>query len=192
MKLMMEHGMKLMISPDLVTALMAALPAEARAPSSGLAYDGDTLVVPERWSAAVSALTSGKSALRDLPLVAAREAARARIVVLADAISARITARYPAAEVASWPVQEAEARAVAGGADAASAPMLAAMAEAAGVSLADYAAAVTAKARAYREVVVRIKSLRDRIEAAIDAATTPDDIATALLAAAVEAEGGAP
>lgn len=106
--------------------------------------------------------------------------ARASVIAFADQITARITSQYPAAEVASWPTQEAEARAVIGGADASAAPLISALAVSAKVALVDYANSVLAKASAYRQVVAAVKGIRDATDAAIDAAATPEAVGAAL------------
>lgn len=109
-----------------------------------------------------------------------RRTARAQVIAFADQMTERITGQYPAAEVASWPTQEAEARAIVAGADAAAAPLISALATAAKMPLKDYATGVLAKAEAYRQVVAAVKAIRDTTDAAIDAATTPEAVGAAL------------
>lgn len=114
------------------------------------------------------------------PLDQVKAQARTRVVAFADQITARITGQYPAAEVASWPTQEAEARAIVAGADAADAPLISALATAAEMTLADYAGSVLAKAAVYRQVVASVKAIRDATDAEIEAAATHEAVAAAL------------
>ena len=114
-----------------------------------------------------------------------------RVIAYADQITARITRRYPAAEVASWPTQEAEAlRAQAGGA-AVDVPLIAAMATAAGMALADFAGLVLAKAAAYRQVVAAVQATRSRAEALIGACQSAGEVETALATLRAEADAQA-
>lgn len=117
----------------------------------------------------------------------ARARARRAIVETADQITARITGQYPAAEVASWPTQEAEARAIVAGAAAETAPLVAALALAAGQTLSAYAQRVLAKSASYRQVIAAIKSLRDATDTALDAATTEAQVEAALASAQASA-----
>lgn len=114
------------------------------------------------------------------PLDQVKSQARVKVIAFADQITARITGQYPAAEVASWPTQEAEARDIVAGADAAAAPLLSTMAAAAKTPLIDYANSVLVKATAYRQVVAAVKSIRDDTDVAINAATTPEAVGAAL------------
>ena len=114
------------------------------------------------------------------PLDQVKSQARAKVIAFADQITARITGQYPAAEVASWPTQEAEARDIVAGADAAAAPLLSTMAADAKTPLIDYAQSVLVKATAYRQVVAAVKSIRDDTDVAINAATTAEAVGAAL------------
>ncbi|MCA0424974.1 MAG: hypothetical protein LCH61_16940 [Proteobacteria bacterium] len=114
------------------------------------------------------------------PLADIKARARVQVVAFADQITSRITGQYPAAEVASWPTQEAEARNIIDGADASAAPLISALAAGAKMAVADYANSVLAKATAYRQVVAAVKAIRDATDAAIDAATTPEAVGAAL------------
>ncbi|MBX9619788.1 MAG: hypothetical protein K2X10_11625 [Hyphomicrobiales bacterium] len=114
------------------------------------------------------------------PLDQVKSQARAKVIAFADQITARITGQYPAAEVASWPTQEAEARDIVAGADAAAAPLLSTMAADAKTPLTDYAQSVLVKATAYRQVVAAVKSIRDDTDVAINAATTAEAVGAAL------------
>lgn len=163
-------------APDAAAAVVAALGISRRA---GVYYEDDALVVPDELAAAVEA------ALVEAPALAQQrriDAARTRVVAYADALTARITARYPAAEVASWPTRADEAVKVQGGAAADVTPLITALAAASGQTRAEIAAAILAKAQAYTAVVVAVSVLREQAEAAIAAA--PDEAA---LAVALEA-----
>lgn len=116
-----------------------------------------------------------------------RARARAAVIKIADRITAQITGQYPAAEVASWPTQEAEARAVVAGGNASAAPLIAALAVAAGQTLSAYAARVLEKSAEYRQVVAAVKALRDATDTALDAATTEVQIDAALTASQASA-----
>ena len=116
----------------------------------------------------------------DAQIAACQAAARAKMIGYADQITARITASYPAAEVASWPTQEAEARAVLAGGGTEAAPLLTGMAAAAGMSLDDFAESVLIKAAQYRVVVVAVQAIRSATEDAINAAGSPEAVAAAL------------
>ncbi len=122
------------------------------------------------------------------PLPPLREAALAEVIGLANQITRRVTRQYPAAEVTSWPTQEAEARAVLAGGNASAAPLLAALAAGASVTVQAYAQTVIAKANAYRAILVAVKGLRDAAQTGLDEADTPEEIAAVLDAARVEAE----
>lgn len=125
------------------------------------------------------------------PLEVAKAAARRRVIVAADAITERITGRYPAAEVASWPVQEREARAVTGGAPAAEVPLLSALAATGDETVADLAAVVLAKAAAYRAVVAAVQAMHRQTMAMIDAAPDVATLDAGMAAAAQQAEAQA-
>jgi hypothetical protein len=102
------------------------------------------------------------------------------IIAYADRITARITDAYPAAEVASWPTRELEARAVAEGEALPDGSLIAALAAAAGQTPQIYADRVLAKAAGYREVVVAVTVIREAAQAAISAARSAGEIDAAL------------
>jgi hypothetical protein len=178
----MAEALKLKLSTDQVTALMAVMPAAARQPGSGLAYADDVLTVPPSFAAAATAAMK-KPGWDAPPLEAMRADARRAAAAYVDAITARITEKYTAVEVASWPTQEAEARAVVAGAKAQAAPLIAALAASAGQTIAAYSARVLEKSSEHRAVLVSIKSLRDTTEAALAAAKTETEISAAFEAA---------
>lgn len=121
------------------------------------------------------------------PLGQVRAGAKAQIVAYADRITARITGQYPAAEVASWPTQEAEARAVKAGAAPSEAPLISALATAARQPIGAYADNVLTKAASYRLVVAEVKAFRDVAEAAIMASSSVAGVEQALVTARGEA-----
>ena len=125
------------------------------------------------------------------PLVEAQRAARARVVAYADAITARVTARYPATEVASWPTQAIEARAIKAGAGAADAPLLSALAAAWGMTLAQIADVVLAKAAAYTAITAAVIQIRDAAMRAIDAAPDVATLEASLAAVRAQADAAA-
>lgn len=121
------------------------------------------------------------------PLADAKAAARARVVAYADTITARITARYPVVEVASWPTQEAEARAITAGST--DAPLLTALALRWDMTLDHMADVVLAKAAGYRAVVAAVIEVRDATMTALDAAQDYAALDAALAAARIRADG---
>lgn len=120
-----------------------------------------------------------------------KAAAHRRVVTYADEITARITSRYPAAEIASWPTQEDEARRVEAGATATEAPLLAMLAASAQMSLVDFAEAVLAKATGYRQVVAAVQATRSRAEALIGTCQSAGEIEVALATLRGEADAQA-
>jgi len=157
-----------------------------------LIVDGDALIAPDDLDDTISSLAAVKAAdMNSALLAAAKTRASAAIIAFADTVTSRITARYPAAEVASWPTQEMEARAVKNGGGQASAPLLQMLAEAADETLDAYADRVLAKATEYRAVVTAAKAIRDQVEAAVTAARTADEIDASLATAKAAAEAKA-
>jgi hypothetical protein len=114
------------------------------------------------------------------PIAPLRAAALIKAISAADQITGRVTRRYPAAEVTSWPTQDREARAVLAGATATEAPLVAALAVAAGVTLTAYAQSIITKSDAYRAILVAVKGLRETAQTAIADADTPAEVETAL------------
>jgi hypothetical protein len=131
-----------------------------------------------------------QAALPDI-LVEARNTARRMIIAYADRITARITDAYPAAEVASWPTREIEARAVAEGEALPDGSLIAALAAAANQTPQIYAARVLAKAAGYRQVVVAVTVIREAAQAAISAARSAGEIDAALAAIKTQADAKA-
>lgn len=132
------------------------------------------------------------SALPPPPSLAEMQAAALRrVIAYSDDITSRITGRYPAAEVASWPTQEAEARLIQSGGAAVDAPLIAALAAAAAMSLSDFAAAVLDKAATYRQIVAAVQATRSRAEALIGACQSAGEIEAALITLRSEADAQA-
>lgn len=122
------------------------------------------------------------------PLAAAQAAARARVVAYADAITARVTARYPAVVVASWTAREAEARTILAGA-ADPTPILDGLAADWSEPREQVAAAVVAKADAYRAILRAVERVYTATLVAIAAA--PDVAALDAVMAAARAQADA-
>ncbi len=157
-------------------ALAAACIECSDAVRPGWVYDGDVLAPPDN---------------HPVDMQHARVTAMRQVIEYANTITRQITGRYPEAEVASWPLQEAEARSVEAGGGASVAPLLSALAARSGQTLADFAALVLTKAGAYHEIVAAVQAVRSQTEAAIAAASTQDDINQALAAAAGQASQAA-
>jgi hypothetical protein len=114
-------------------------------------------------------------------LAAQRAEAEALVVEKIDAFGARLTAGYPAHERESWPVKIAEARAVlAGETDAAKLPIIATECLFSGVSHADTAANILAKATPFAKASGAISGIRQVAIAKIGAAANGAAIAAAL------------
>ena len=124
------------------------------------------------------------------------DTARAAMLGWINDLTAKITSKYPAAEVASWPSKAEAARAVvAGTARQDQTDMIQAEADLTGASLGDQAAAIVAKAQVYEAIVSKTSGLRQATDAALVAATTSAEREAALdaamtAAAAMAAEYG--
>ena len=138
--------------------------------------------------AALAAVDVNPVAVATSLLATAKAAAMVRVIAYANEITARITSRYPDAEVASWPTREAEARLIVAGGPTGDAPLLAAVAAATGDTVDNLAASVLAKAAAYRQVVAAVEAVRTQAEAAINACATPAEVDVALDALRQQAE----
>lgn len=112
----------------------------------------------------------------DAKLEAVKAAKRAEINAACDAAVAALAASYPEREIQSWPQQVKEAEALAADPQAA-APLLAAIAEARSLPLAELAARVLEKMSAYAAASGALIGRRQSAEDRIDAATTPEDVA---------------
>lgn len=143
----------------------------------GWTYDGDTFAPPPA------------PPTPDLDIVKA--AAIRTMIGYADSITARITSRYPAAEVASWPTQEAEARIVLAGGTRSDAPLLTVLAAANQMELSDFAELVIDNATTYRQVIAAVQVIRGATEIAINAAQSSEAVDAALASAKEIAEAKA-
>ena len=114
-----------------------------------------------------------------------RAAARRRMVAWIDRLTQQLRADIPRDEVASWPAKAAEARAFL--ASGTPAPMLEVEASIVGVDVADLADTIAARAAQYETVVGTVAGIRRTTAAAIDAATTSEDVETALSMALAKA-----
>lgn len=113
------------------------------------------------------------------PLSEIKAAARARVIEYADATTARITSHYPAAEVASWPLREIEARELALNPEA-PAPWLRAAAAATGQEVQQLAQSVLAKAAGFAQIVAAVEAVRTQADTALAAADTPEAVEAVL------------
>lgn len=125
------------------------------------------------------------------PIEVHRREARRAVIAYADMLTARITDRYSAAEVASWPSRAAEAQAVQAGMAPEMTPIITGLAAASGASRDTIAAAILAKASAYTSVVIAVTAIREQGEAAISAAATLEALTATLATLRQEADAKA-
>ena len=109
-------------------------------------------------------------------LEAVKAAKRAEINAACDIAVASLAASYPEREVQSWPQQVKEAEALAADPQA-QAPLLAAIAEARSLPLAELASRVLGKMNAYAAASGSLIGRRQAAEDLIDVAATPEDVA---------------
>lgn len=109
-------------------------------------------------------------------LAAVKATKLAEINAACDAAVAALAAAYPEREIQSWPQQVKEAEALAGDA-AAPAPLLAAIAEARALPVADLGARVLAKMVAYAAASGALIGRRQAAEDLLGLAETPEDVA---------------
>lgn len=175
-------------STEEVTALMLAMPPEARQPDSGILYDGgDVLEVPDVYVEQVKSLTKGAGWAGKLALAGARAAAKDLLLAEADRLATSLVSGYSDAERSAWPAKLDEARAVLAD-PAAPTPLLGIEARLRGVTVADLAARIVAKAPLTLAIPAAVAGLRAATEATIDAAADQAEIDAALTAAKVKAE----
>lgn len=134
----------------------------------------------EGWTAYLSWLAAGNSlaspsagAMQSLDDVKAMQ-----IAVVNQSCQqalAAITAAYPDLEIATWPQQLADAQAYTGDENS-PAPMLTAIAASSGLTVADIAAGVLAKAHAYQQASGEIIGRRIALTALIDEAEDADAV----------------
>ena len=117
-----------------------------------------------------------------------KEKATARVIAFADEVGAQLTAGYPRAEVQSWPAKAAEAKAWLADTTRAAPAIIDAEARATGNTPEQVARAVVAKAAFFERVAGFISGLRQKTEAAIEAATDAAGVEAALQAGLAEAQ----
>ena|SRR5438874_8640732 len=153
-----EHPISERFTPDIAAAIVDASAATAIA--QGWSYKSGVFAAPVVVAPPLSALKSAK------------------LLELADAFSSRIAAvkaGYPDEEVSSWPEQKAEAAAY--NADkTAPTPLLASMARARGIALADLVSRVLANAAAWSVTSGALIGKRQRYEDQVAAAKNVDDV----------------
>ena len=116
------------------------------------------------------------------------EAARTAMLGFINALTAKITDQYPAAEVLAWSSKAEAARAViAGTARADQIDMIQIEAEIKETTLLDQANAIVAKAKPYEAISAKVSGLRQATDAGIVAATTSAEREAVLDAAQAQA-----
>ena len=113
----------------------------------------------------------------DAKLEAVKAAKRTEINAACDIAVASLAASYPEREVQSWPQQVKEAEALAADPQA-QAPLLAAIAEARSLPLAELASRVLGKMNAYAAASGALIGRRQAAEDLIDLASSPEDVAS--------------
>ena len=113
----------------------------------------------------------------DAKLEAVKAAKRTEINAACDIAVASLAASYPEREVQSWPQQVKEAEAMAADPQA-QAPLLAAIAEARSLPLAELASRVLGKMNAYAAASGALIGRRQAAEDLIDLASSPEDVAS--------------
>jgi hypothetical protein len=102
-----------------------------------------------------------------------------------EQFTAQFTAKYPSAEIASWPTQAAEANAVLAGGDSV---IIAAFAATRGVSELEMAQSIVAKSVAYMTIIGKVAGLRDATFDALELAETPEQIQAVMNGAMAQAQ----
>ena len=113
----------------------------------------------------------------DAKLEAVKAAKRLEINDACNAAVASLAASYPEREIQSWPQQVKEAEALTNNAEAAT-PLLAAIADARGLPVAELASRVLGKMNAYAAASGSLIGRRQAAEDLIDLATSPEDVAS--------------
>lgn len=148
-------------------------------------YPKDTVEVPVKPSTDHD--WDGKQWVELPPDMAAiRAQASAAMLQRIEAFTAQFTAKYPSAEIASWPTQAAEAKDVLAGG---SSVVIAAFAATRGVSEAEMAERIAGKSAAYMTIISRVAGLRDATFDALELAATPEQVHAVLDGAMVKAQG---
>jgi hypothetical protein len=161
-------------------------------PDLGVAQDEDGewfVGAPQSLADDVTAALARLPALRAAAIARIRGDASRRAIEIIGALSAPIMAQYPPGERESWSTQAVEARAVKAGAPASAAPTLVMLAQGRGITLDAMADLVIAASLQFAAVAAAEQALRREAEALLAAATTPEEIETAL--AAIGALAGA-
>jgi hypothetical protein len=121
------------------------------------------------------------------PAYATAAKASAAMVAWIDRLTGAVTDLYPAAIQGGWVEEEAMAEAyLAGFEDAAQRATLQADADAKGRSMADHAARILENAHAFRTIAKQARTLWLATDAALAAATDPDQYAVILASAAAQ------
>ena len=113
----------------------------------------------------------------DAKLEAVKAAKRLEINDACTAAVASLAASYPEREIQSWPQQVKEAEALTNNAEAAT-PLLAAIADARGLPVAELASRVLGKMNAYAAASGSLIGRRQAAEDLIDLAASPEDVAS--------------
>ena len=119
------------------------------------------------------------------PLAEIRAQASAAMLQRIEQFTAQFTAKYPSAEIASWPTQAVEANAVLAGGDSI---VIAAFAATRGVSELEMAQSIVAKSVAYMTIIGKVAGLRDATFDALELAETPKQIQAVLDGAMTKAQ----
>ena len=157
-----------------------AVPVDYRADGlfAAVTIKGESEEIPACDLAACEFLGElGLDAGDDAKLEAAKAAKRAEINAACDIAVASLAASYPEREIQSWPQQVKEAEALAANPQA-QAPLLAAIAEARSLPLAELASRVLGKMNAYAAASGSLIGRRQAAEDLIDLAATPEDVAS--------------
>lgn len=113
----------------------------------------------------------------DAKLEAVKAAKRLEINDACNAAVAGLAASYPEREIQSWPQQVKEAEALTNNAEAAT-PLLAAIADARGLPVAELASRVLGKMNAYAAASGAMIGRRQAAEDLVDLASSPEDVAS--------------
>lgn len=174
-----EHAELLPHLPQAATVRAWAVPAEYRESGYFVSVQphGQPAELPACDAAAAQLLATldlPASPLAQLAAARAERCAAARIA--ADQLLAELSVSYPEREVTSWPQQVKEAEALQAN-EAATTPLLDALAAARHIERADLAGRVLAKASAYTLASGAIIGARQRIEDMLAAAEDSDSLA---------------
>lgn len=159
--------------------------------------------IPPRWfPGAIPELSDGEYAIwlgniwgktdvppRGIEKYPSVESAHTAMVAFVNEFTRQITAKYPEAEVISWPAKAEAARSViAGSARADQEAMVQQEADLTGRTLSDQAAAIVAKAVSFEAIISKTSGLRQATDAALEGTATSAERETVLSAAKAQAE----